>query len=1147
MNMNQAPLLSVVSPYAGSNTLTHFLQSMMQQTLEPSLFELLLVEDGDHDCARVLASCNPRFASRVVPLHRPSGFVGHSAGLCRNLGARLAKGRVLVFVDSDCILHPNCLLAHLELVGAVSGLAVCGAAKELPVYSQDLLGHQPPLSYQQLTQSSLIDHRAEPDDDITPPSGDGWDYWYSLNASVGRDDFLSVGGFDEMGYRCHDMDLAYRLYKAGVRFEYSQAAEVIHVEHPRSINFRKEQMKGWLHLARRYPELSAFMEDRLIVSKRLILTTTERCENRFRQITQNLPGIRIGYTWLLQPGTTEQDIAQNLNYVHYISKEHRDLKYLNLRLHKNCWDYALVLPKCATTHPPVISVIIPSYNAQGKIGRAVQSVLLQTIQAFELIIVDDASTDGTLNEVIAFQSDPRVRVFSLRYNEGLSNALNAGLLQSQAPFIIQLDADDWLEPTALESVLNALESDDKVGAVYGDSVVHGSDGEVSVSVGRQLSTPIEFFECTSPQAPRAYRKSALLKVGGWSTSDAFFGRYFDDRLILARIAEKYSVTYLPKELYHIEELTDSLSRGVPLNFMAGKLAILWEQANLKGRFLSYTFNGRYLRPKLHPRERRPVSLNWSVIIPFHRSVEQLKATVKSWLESDLTANGEILIVDDASGEQVDGVVSLDPARIRMLQTAIRRGPAWARNAGAAVARHEMLFFCDADHIVPPDVISCHERRHAAAEAHAIVVGGVYGRRTFFSVSPDCRISHKQRLLELLKFDDRFENVAGRLACGQGVTLIAADSCEKLWEKATQFSIADPWYGVWAKIFLAHGEALENYAHRWTRVNSGNISVRADTFKKLGGFAEDLSSMEDWELGARAQKMNVLIISAPEAEPYHQVHPIDGDRPNKDRHAASLIRARHQDMVDDLLSRKEKHPPPAAAVIANAVNETAEWEDKHGEERPLPQGPADGYFVLTFDDGPHPLGTSLILESLERLNCKATFFFLGAEMEKYKDLCQQTAKLGHEIGIHGWTHTEVERLTTAENIEMLARTLDTVKRVTDIDVRYVRPPYGRLNESFVAAAEILDLIITGWDVSSDDWRALSKPDIIKNLASKGIKNKVILFHDAAGDPLITIEALEWLLQSCSEFGIKAISLAECSAFRTLPSLRPMEIKRWLEDM
>src|SRR6185295_11006025 len=204
-----------------------------------------------------------------------------------------------------------------------------------------------------------------------------------------------------------------------------------------------------------------------------------------------------------------------------------------------CWDYALILPKAVAADSPVISVIIPTYNAESKIARAVQSVLLQTFQNFELIVVDDASTDAGLKETISFQSDSRVRVFSLRFNEGLSNALNVGLQKSRAPFIVQLDSDDWLEPTALETVLKVLQTDDSIGAVYGNSIIHGPHEEMSVSSGKQLLSPIEFFECTTPQAPRAYRKSALLEVGGWSTADAFFGRYFDDRLILALIADKY--------------------------------------------------------------------------------------------------------------------------------------------------------------------------------------------------------------------------------------------------------------------------------------------------------------------------------------------------------------------------------------------------------------------------------------------------------------------------------------------------------------------------------------------------------------------------------------------------------------------------------
>ena len=130
--------------------------------------------------------------------------------------------------------------------------------------------------------------------------------------------------------------------------------------------------------------------------------------------------------------------------------------------------------------------------------------------------------------------------------------------------------------------------------------------------------------------------------------------------------------------------------------------------------------------------------------------------------------------------------------------------------------------------------------------------------------------------------------------------------------------------------------------------------------------------------------------------------------------------------------------------------------------------------------------------------------------------------------------------------MLSRTIDVLNDIAETEIRFVRPPYGRFNESFIVAAEKLNLTITGWDISSDDWRANSSRDIIKNLAAKGIREQVILFHDAAGDPTVSVHALEWLLESCSNFGIGTISLTDCARLRLLPSLKPMKIERWVPD-
>lgn len=92
---------------------------------------------------------------------------------------------------------------------------------------------------------------------------------------------------------------------------------------------------------------------------------------------------------------------------------------------------------------PFFSVVIPLYNKEKFIGRAINSVLNQTIQNFELIIVDDGSTDNSLNLVKAYD-DNRIRLIS-QENQGVSIARNTGILNAKADYIAFLDADDeWL-------------------------------------------------------------------------------------------------------------------------------------------------------------------------------------------------------------------------------------------------------------------------------------------------------------------------------------------------------------------------------------------------------------------------------------------------------------------------------------------------------------------------------------------------------------------------------------------------------------------------------------------------------------------------------------------------------------------------------
>lgn len=97
------------------------------------------------------------------------------------------------------------------------------------------------------------------------------------------------------------------------------------------------------------------------------------------------------------------------------------------------------------------SVIIPLYNKAPYVRKTVESVLRQTFDDYELVIIDNESNDGS-SEIVASFTDPRIRIVRLEENVGVSNARNKGVELSTAPYITFLDADDWWEPTFLEEM-----------------------------------------------------------------------------------------------------------------------------------------------------------------------------------------------------------------------------------------------------------------------------------------------------------------------------------------------------------------------------------------------------------------------------------------------------------------------------------------------------------------------------------------------------------------------------------------------------------------------------------------------------------------------------------------------------------------------
>jgi len=127
---------------------------------------------------------------------------------------------------------------------------------------------------------------------------------------------------------------------------------------------------------------------------------------------------------------------------------------------------------------PKVSVVIPTYNRAHLIRRAIESVLNQTYQDFEIIVVDDGSTDNTEKVVRSFE-DKRIRYIRHERNKGYPKALNTGITVARGEYIAFLDDDDEWLPTKLEKQTEKFEKvPDKVGLIYSGAEVREREKNV---------------------------------------------------------------------------------------------------------------------------------------------------------------------------------------------------------------------------------------------------------------------------------------------------------------------------------------------------------------------------------------------------------------------------------------------------------------------------------------------------------------------------------------------------------------------------------------------------------------------------------------------------------------------------------------------
>jgi glycosyltransferase involved in cell wall biosynthesis len=164
---------------------------------------------------------------------------------------------------------------------------------------------------------------------------------------------------------------------------------------------------------------------------------------------------------------------------------------------------------------PIVSVVIPCYNHGRYLPEAAASVLAQTFQSWELIIVDDGSTDDTAlaaERLAAAHPERAIRLIS-QPNQGLSASRNNGIAAARGRYILTLDADDLIEPEMLAATVAVLDQRPGVGFVYTDVRMFGAETRIWSGGGYQVAKLL--LDC--PMVPIVlFRRAAWAAVGGFS-------------------------------------------------------------------------------------------------------------------------------------------------------------------------------------------------------------------------------------------------------------------------------------------------------------------------------------------------------------------------------------------------------------------------------------------------------------------------------------------------------------------------------------------------------------------------------------------------------------------------------------------------------
>ncbi len=187
-------------------------------------------------------------------------------------------------------------------------------------------------------------------------------------------------------------------------------------------------------------------------------------------------------------------------------------------------------------------------------------------------------------------------------------------------------------------------------------------------------------------------------------------------------------------------------------------------------------------------------------------------------------------------------------------------------------------------------------------------------------------------------------------------------------------------------------------------------------------------------------------------------------------------------------------------------------------------PTRPMIALTFDDGPYGPVTGRILDALEAVGGRATFFIVGSRIDGREETVRKIAASGCELGNHTYDHTELRGLTKSEIEEQIFKTDQKIYEITGQHTTVLRPPGGVYDDTL---RDVLQMPAVLWTVDTMDWSHKNKDITVRRVLEHAEDGDIVLMHDLFTP---TADAALELIPALTERGFQLVTVSELLSCR-----------------